>query len=97
MQNAQILPATGVKSCGVWPGGTAHHYGSLAVMAQHRELTLGRLKELVAQHAPVLHMHPRDDFMPCSVEWFMDHSELWLLGDTEVRYCLMLNLPHFKE
>ena len=25
---------------------------------------------MVAQHAPVLHMHPRDLFMPSTVEWF---------------------------
>lgn len=36
------------------------------------------IMKLVARHAPVLHMHHRDAFMPCSVEWFMDHSELWL-------------------
>ena len=53
-------------------------------MAQLPKLTLGRLKEFVAQHAPVLHMHPRDAFMPCSVEWFMDHSELWLLEKENV-------------
>ena len=53
-------------------------------MAQPAKLTLGRLKELVAQHAPVLYMHPRDAFMPCSVEWFMDHSELWLLAGEKV-------------
>ena len=50
-------------------------------MTEPAKLTLGMLKELVAQHAPVLFMHPRDAFMPCSVEWFMDHSELWLLGE----------------
>lgn len=53
-------------------------------MAEPAKLTLGGLKQLVAQHAPVLCMHPRDAFMPCSVEWFMDHSELWLLGEEEV-------------
>ena len=41
-------------------------------------LSLERIKELVALHAPVLHMHPADRFMPCSVEWFMQRSELWL-------------------
>ena len=29
-----------------------------------------RLAEVVARHAPVLHMHPRDMFMPSTVEWF---------------------------
>lgn len=42
------------------------------------ELSLERLKQLVAENAPVLHMHPRDAFMPCSVEFFMTNSELWL-------------------
>ena len=37
-----------------------------------------KLKELVAVNAPVLHMHHRDAFMPCSVEFFMANSELWL-------------------
>lgn len=36
-----------------------------------------RLKELVAANAPVLHMHHRDAFMPCSAEFFMANSELW--------------------
>lgn len=31
-----------------------------------------RLAELVAQHAPVLYMHPHDHFMPCTVEWFSE-------------------------
>ena len=29
-----------------------------------------RLAEVVARHAPVLYMHPRDHFMPSTVEWF---------------------------
>ncbi len=53
-------------------------------MVGSTQLTLGRLKQLVAQHAPVLCMHHRDAFMPCSVEWFMDHSELWLLEEDKV-------------
>ena len=35
-----------------------------------------RLAEVVAQHAPVLYMHPRDLFMPCTVEWFSAHFTL---------------------
>jgi hypothetical protein len=46
------------------------------------ELSMERLKQLVAENAPVLHLHPRDSFMPCSVEFFMTHSELWL-NDSE--------------
>lgn len=53
-------------------------------MGLYGNLTLGGLKQLLAQHAPVLYMHPRDKFMPCSVEWFMDHSELWLRGSEQV-------------
>ena len=46
------------------------------------EMSMERLKQLVAENAPVLHMHHRDAFMPCSVEFFMANSELWL-NDSE--------------
>lgn len=29
-----------------------------------------RLLQLVAANAPVFYMHPRDHFMPSSVDWF---------------------------
>lgn len=35
-----------------------------------------RLLQLIGANAPVFYMHPRDHFMPCSVDWFMHHSEL---------------------
>ena len=41
-------------------------------------LDMDRVKRLLAENAPELYMHPADRFMPCSVEWFMNHSELWL-------------------
>lgn len=37
---------------------------------------LEHLQQLVSRHAPVFHLHPSDQFMPCSVEFFMDHSTL---------------------
>lgn len=69
----------------LWRGSSsrgARHDKTL--MREQPKLTIGRLKELVAQNAPVLFMHPRDAFMPCSVEWFMDHSELWLWAQDQV-------------
>lgn len=44
--------------------------------AASREYSLAWLQEVVARHAPVLHLHPADAFMPCTVEFFMEHSEL---------------------
>ena len=44
-------------------------------------LTLERLKQLVARNAPVLYLQPTDVFMPCSVEFFMEHSELCTLTE----------------
>lgn len=58
--------------------------GAIEEMPRPPDMTFQRLKELVAQNAPALYMHPRDSFMPCSVEWFMDNSELWLIENHEV-------------
>lgn len=44
--------------------------------AASREYSLAWLQEVVARHVPVLHLHPADAFMPCTVEFFMEHSEL---------------------
>ena len=43
--------------------------------------TMDQVKNLVALNAPVLYLHPHDIYMPCSAEFFMEHSDL-LLGDT---------------
>ena len=34
------------------------------------------LKQLIARNTPVLYLHPADSYMPCSVEFFMQNSEL---------------------
>ena len=39
-------------------------------------LTLELVKKLVSLNAPILYLHHRDNYMPCSVEYFMAHSEL---------------------
>lgn len=40
------------------------------------ELDLFRLSSIVAANAPVLRMHPRDRFMPCDVDTFLEGSRL---------------------
>lgn len=40
------------------------------------EYPLDRLCELVARHAPAFHLHHKDAFMPCTVEFFMENSQL---------------------
>ncbi|GAB4823799.1 hypothetical protein N2152v2_010845 [Parachlorella kessleri] len=40
------------------------------------EYNVEQLSSLVARHAPVFQLHPADRFMPCSVEFFMQHSSL---------------------
>ena len=39
-------------------------------------LALDELCRLVARHTPVLHLHPRDSYMPCSADFFVAHSAL---------------------
>ncbi|KFM22940.1 2-Cys peroxiredoxin BAS1, chloroplastic [Auxenochlorella protothecoides] len=45
-------------------------------MTHATEVDLGLLKALVALHCPVLHLHPRDPFLPSSAEYFLEHSAL---------------------
>ena len=40
------------------------------------EIELEWLKRAIARHVPQFHLHPHDRYMPCSVEYFMQHSEL---------------------
>lgn len=39
-------------------------------------LDLEVLKHLVAAHVPAFYLHEMDDYMPCSVDFFLQHSEL---------------------
>ena len=47
-----------------------------------------RVKALLAAHMPSFHMHHQDNFLPCSVEWFLERSEL-TLDVNAVRPCPM--------
>ena len=37
-----------------------------------------RLRQVIARYTPVLHLHHEEQYMPCSVEWYMERSQLWL-------------------
>ena len=39
-------------------------------------MDLGWLAGVVAHHCPTFFLHPDDRFMPCSVEFFLQHSAL---------------------
>lgn len=41
-------------------------------------LTVERVKQLAAAHAPILRMHHDDIYMPCSAEFFMQNAVLHL-------------------
>jgi hypothetical protein len=45
------------------------------------EVELGWLCGVVALHTPAFFLHPHDRFMPCSAEFFLQHSELRLEED----------------
>ena len=42
-----------------------------------------KLRQIIAQHAPVLCLHKDERYLPCSVEWYIEHSELWLQQPNE--------------
>ncbi len=39
--------------------------------------TEDRLRQVIAQYTPVLHLHPDERYMPCSVDWYLERSQLW--------------------
>ena len=50
-------------------------------------LDVQRVKQLVAAHCPILHLHHEEQFLPCSAEFFLEHSDLMLVNpaaDTQV-------------
>lgn len=47
------------------------------------EFTEEWIKEQVDSYAPALYMHPDDKFLPCTAEWFLERSELWLDEHTD--------------
>ncbi len=40
------------------------------------EVDLSWLAAVVARHCPTFFLHPDDRFMPCSADFFLQHSEL---------------------
>ena len=44
------------------------------------------LKQLIARNTPVLYLHPYDSYMPCSVDYFMQNSEL-CAAESQVSPC----------
>ena len=37
-----------------------------------------RLRQVIAQFAPVLRLHEDERYLPCSVDWYLQRSQLWL-------------------
>ena len=37
-----------------------------------------RLQQVIAQYTPVLYLHEDERYLPCSVDWYIDRSQLWL-------------------
>eukprot|EP01025_Chloroclados_australasicus_P006078 TRINITY_DN11997_c0_g2_i1.p1 TRINITY_DN11997_c0_g2~~TRINITY_DN11997_c0_g2_i1.p1 ORF type:complete len:412 (-),score=23.87 TRINITY_DN11997_c0_g2_i1:2839-3912(-) len=46
-------------------------------------------EELVKKFVPIFHLHPKDEYMPCSVEWFIEHAKL-KEQDSQSKQCTML-------
>ena len=36
-----------------------------------------RLRQVIAQYTPVLHLHEDERYLPCSAEWYFKRSQLW--------------------
>jgi hypothetical protein len=36
-----------------------------------------KVRALIADNAPELHLHAEEAFLPCSAEWFLRHCSLW--------------------
>ncbi|DBB03551.1 TPA: hypothetical protein ACH3X3_010894 [Trebouxia sp. C0006] len=36
-----------------------------------------KLKQVIAQYTPVLHLHHKERYLPCTVEWYLQRSQLW--------------------
>ncbi len=53
------------------------------------------LKQVIAQFTPVLHLHHKELYLPCSVEWFFERSQLWLVEPVEnVSLCTSDSVLH---
>lgn len=47
-------------------------------LAQTMLWTDERLQQVIAQYTPVLHLHEEERYLPCSVDWYIKRSQLWL-------------------
>ena len=48
-----------------------------------------RLQQVIARYTPVLHLHEEERYLPCSVDWYIKRSQLWLEEPVEhVSYLL---------
>lgn len=55
------------------------------------ELNKAAVQRLVAQHCPVLMLHHRERYFPCSVEWFLQCCELWTLPPDQVTVVICMS------
>jgi len=48
-----------------------------------------KLKQVIAQYTPVLHLHHKERYLPCTVEWYLQRSQLWHVDglDEKVSAC----------
>ena len=37
-----------------------------------------RLRQVIARYTPMLHLHEEESYLPCSVDWYIQRSQLWL-------------------
>lgn len=37
-----------------------------------------RLQQVIAQYTPVLYLHEDERYLPCSVDWYIHRSQMWL-------------------
>jgi hypothetical protein len=54
---------------------------------------LAKIKGLVAEHTPELHIHPEESFLPCSAEWFVENCALWVQEPAPVKKVRLLCTP----
>ena len=57
-----------------------------------------RLRQVIAQYTPVLHLHEEERYLPCSVDWYIQRSQLWLEEPIEhvsmILVCVILCCHH---
>lgn len=54
-----------------------------------------RLRQVIAQYTPVLYLHEDERYLPCSVDWYIHRSQLWL--EEPIEHVSKLYVPcHFS-